>query len=473
MPLKFNNIYSHLPQQFYSKVKKEKITDQPILLHFNQDLGKLLDFDQEILTDFKSLKNWVGDGDIAGSNPLAMVYAGHQFGQYVTRLGDGRALLIGQVIATNDRLYDLYLKGSGITPYSRMGDGRAVLRSSIREYLACEAMYNLGIPTTRCLALIATNKSVIRERIEPGAIVIRVAESHIRFGHFEYFHYHQDYENVKILANHVIENYYPHLLKENNKYHLWLEEIVKNTALMIAKWQAIGFCHGVMNTDNMSILGLTLDYGPFGFMESYNPDFICNHSDYSGRYAYNQQPQIAHWNLYALAYALQSLIKLEEAIAIIEAFGPLFSDFYSKEMCLKLGFEENKPEIIILWSDLLKIMAEFGTDYTLTFYDLKNSEEFLKHFQHHEKALKWLERYQKALICNKLANQPNNYNPRYILRNWVAEETIRKIEDKNDLTALEKMMIMLASPFEVKDKYEQYAAFASSTLKNLCVSCSS
>lgn len=424
----FKNIFAKLPPNFYTKMRAEKFVQNPQLLHFNDELADLLNIDR---TSFeKNIQKWI-EAEIEGFDPLAMVYAGHQFGHYVPRLGDGRALLLTQILGKDGVLYDLQLKGSGLTPYSRMGDGRAVLRSSIREYLCSEAMHHLGIPSTRALALIATNEKVLREEIEPGAMIIRVARSHIRFGHFEYFYYSNQHDALKILADHVIENYFPQLNSVPNKYEEFLKQVVTLTATMIAKWQAIGFCHGVMNTDNMSILGDTIDYGPFGFLENFDPSWICNHSDHHGRYAYQEQPKIAAWNLYALAFALQPLVSLEISGKICEGFFTEFQEKYSALMRQKIGDEGDE-----IWQELLQKMQKEKADYTLTFANLSKK------------------------------------NPRYILRNWVLQKVIEDAK-KSDLARLNEVFEMIKNPFAYNQRYEKYAKSAPQEYRDLCVSCSS
>lgn len=241
-------------------------------------------------------------------NPLAQVYSGHQFGVWAGQLGDGRGILLGEQQLPDGRKYDWHLKGAGLTPYSRMGDGRAVLRSVIREFLASEALHHLGIPTTRALSIVTSQQPVFREQPERGAMLMRIAESHLRFGHFEHFYYREQPDEVRKLADYAIRHHWPHLVDEKDRYVLWLRDIAERTARLIALWQAQGFAHGVMNTDNMSILGLTIDFGPYAFLDDYQPGFICNHSDYQGRYAFDNQPAVAYWNLHRLGQALSGLM---------------------------------------------------------------------------------------------------------------------------------------------------------------------
>ncbi len=290
-----------------------------------------------------------------------MAYSGHQFGAWAGRLGDGRALLIAQIRNPKGDLWDIQLKGSGLTPYSRFGDGRAVMRSTIREYLASEAVAGLGIPTSRALSIIATGETVSRERLEPGAILTRLAQSHIRFGHFEHFHHAGKFERVRLLADHVIGEYFPEFVGDHAG---WFGEVVKRTAELMAEWQAAGFAHGVMNTDNMSILGITLDYGPYGFLDAYDPDFICNHSDETGRYAFSNQPGIGLWNLRALALALSSLIESDRLVEKLETYESHFVTRFRALMRAKLGLVREEKDDNDLIRSLLVLMAHARADYT-------------------------------------------------------------------------------------------------------------
>ncbi len=501
MKYKFKNIFANLSDVFYTKMLPEKFVQSPQLLHFNDGLGSLLNIDHN---DFQTnLQKWI-EAEIEGCESLAMVYAGHQFGHYVPRLGDGRALLLAQIEAQDRKLYDLQLKGSGLTPYSRMGDGRAVLRSCIREYLCGEAMHRLGIPTTRALALITTGENVLREEVELGSLILRVAKSHIRFGHFEYFYYTRQHEALKTLADHVIENYFPEInLVENkekistksaesfaqnkyhnspeesfaeNKYHKFLEQVITSTATTIAKWQASGFCHGVMNTDNMSILGDTIDYGPYGFLENYDPNWICNHSDISGRYAYQEQPAIANWNIYALSFALQPLIPLAESAKISQNFLRQFEEKYNELMRQKIAVNQDE-----IWQDLLKIMEEARADYTLTFANLSKAISgdealFLKLFGDNKNIKLWLKNYQqtiKKFSVEEIKTRLEKANPRYILRNWVLQTAIDDMQRNPQSTSFDEIFAMIKNPFTENNLYEKYATIAPQNYRNLSVSCSS
>ncbi len=282
-----DNLFARLSGDFYTKMPAEKVGRALRLIHANAKAATLIGLDPASFHDPAFVEIFSGRASFPGGESLAMVYSGHQFGTWAGQLGDGRALLIAQIRNRAGELWDVQLKGSGLTPYSRFGDGRAVMRSTIREYLGSEAVAALGIPSSRALCIIATGEEVAREKFEPGAILTRLAKSHLRFGHFEHFHHRGQSEQVRLLADHVIGEYFPDFAGD---YEGWFGDVVRRTAHMIAGWQAAGFAHGVMNTDNMSILGLTLDYGPYGFLDAYDPDFICNHTDESGRYAFRISP---------------------------------------------------------------------------------------------------------------------------------------------------------------------------------------
>lgn len=480
--LTFTNRFACLSEHFYTKMPPEGFAKTPRLIHANLQAAPLINLDPTSFSHPDFAKYFSGTRLLPGSEPLAMVYAGHQFGTYVPQLGDGRAILLGQVLNQQGELWDIQLKGSGKTPYSRFGDGRAVMRSCIREYLCSEAMHGLGIPTTRSLCIIATDEPVMRETLEPGAIFTRLALSHIRFGHFEYFHYTNQHEAVKELADYVIKEHFPYLTTETFPYHKLLQEIVERTASLIAAWQAVGFAHGVMNTDNMSILGLTLDYGPFGFMDAFNPAFICNHSDYTGRYSYQQQPTIGLWNLYALASAMVSLVPREDALNILQLYEPKFHQEYQSHMFRKLGLTQQEPEDTLLWQTLLQLMITYQSDYTLTFRSLSTLETFpeqwLSLFSNASEAEQWRQRYIARLMRepvskDEIQKRLLTANPKYILRNWVAETAIRAAENCQDYSLLDQLLTILHQPFDEHPFYEEYASPPPENFRQLQVSCSS
>lgn len=330
--------YSRLPRCFFTYVQPTPLDNSRWLI-WNSELAKQFDLPENVHNHSELLDAFSGETVPSVFAPLAMKYAGHQFGSYNPDLGDGRGLLLAEIKDKKGNSFDLHLKGAGLTPYSRSGDGRAVLRSTIREYLCSEAMAGLGIPTTRALGMMTSDTPVFREGYETGALLIRMAETHIRFGHFEHLFYSNLLEELKLLADKVIEWHFPCCLGEDKPYLSMFNNIVDRTAYMIAQWQAVGFAHGVMNTDNMSIIGQTFDYGPFGFLDDYEPGYICNHSDYQGRYAFNQQPRIGLWNLSALAHSLSPLIDKSDLEKALEQYEIKLHDYFSQLMRKKLGLD--------------------------------------------------------------------------------------------------------------------------------------
>lgn len=479
--LNFKNTFAKLPEYFYTKMRAEKVAVGPWLIHANAKAAKLIDLDPTLFTHRDFPLYFSGNKVLAGAEPLAQVYSGHQFGQWAGQLGDGRALLLAQVCNSRGEHWDIQLKGSGLTPYSRFGDGRAVMRSCIREYLCSEALFGLSIPTTRALCIIATGQPVLRETIEPGAILTRLAPTHVRFGHFEHFHAANNPEAIKKLADYLITEHFSELKNLPNRYSSWFTEVVKRTAIMIAQWQAVGFCHGVMNTDNMSVLGLTLDYGPFGFMENFQFHYICNHSDYAGRYAYDQQPSVGLWNLHAFAQALQSLVPLEETTEILKNYEKLIRKHYQLLMRQKLALEPNSNDDN-LWLSLLALIAKQHTDYTLSFRYLadsfENPQQWLSLFTNTADASHWLSHYQQYLTNQgkspeTVKQQLRAVNPKFILRNWVAEKAIRAAEDLSDYSLIDTLLTIMHAPYDEHTEWDKFSQPAPKSMHNLAVSCSS
>jgi len=466
------NNFARLGEGFFTAMPAEKVGDTPRLIHANPAAAELLDLDPAVFNDPHFVEVVSGHRPLQGFSPLAMVYSGHQFGVWAGQLGDGRALLIGQVRNRKGELWDIQLKGAGKTPYSRFGDGRAVMRSTIREYLAGEALAALGIPTSRALAVVATGETVMRERREPGAVLTRLASSHIRFGHFEHFFHRGLKDEVHRLADHVMAEYFPEI--SAGDYAAWFGDIVRRTAELIAQWQAVGFAHGVMNTDNMSILGLTLDYGPYGFMDAYDPEFICNHSDEQGRYSFINQPLIAHWNLRALALTLTDLVGTDVLLEKLNAYEQHFAVKYRALMRAKLGLSREEEGDERLIGDLLALMAMGRADYSLVFRGLPRADSnWLALFGAMDnKAQEWLTRYRWRTDGEDLSGL-DLVNPRYVLRNWVAESAIRAVEDRNDIATLDRILNIVATPFQKHDGDEAFAAPPPSGMCNLEVSCSS
>ncbi|MGQ0694485.1 MAG: protein adenylyltransferase SelO, partial [Nitrospiraceae bacterium] len=412
-------------------------------------------------------------------------YSGHQFGVYVPQLGDGRAILLGEIRNERGERWDLQLKGAGLTPFSRDGDGRAVLRSTIREYLGSEAMHGLGIPTTRALCIVGSDHKVYREEIETGAVLTRMASSHVRFGTFEVLYYRNQHEQLKVLADYVIDQHFPHLRDATDKYARFFAEVVERTAKLIAQWQAVGWAHGVMNTDNMSILGLTLDYGPFGFVEDYDAGFICNHSDHNGRYAFDQQPYIGLWNLSCLAQALLPIVPKDELKAALDRYTSVHQEQYLHLMRLKLGLDGARSEDESLVTDLLSLLAESHADYTNVFRTLGNfhsqegeqNKTLRDYFVDRGRFDRWAARYRARLRENAGAEaerheRMNLVNPKYILRNYLAQTAIEKAQQK-DFTEIDRLLTLLQDPYSDQAGMDAYAAPPPNWGKHLAVSCSS
>ena len=474
--------FRRLPPHFFTSLPSERPGD-PITVHGSASAAALIDLPPSAFAHPNFAQVFSGHAPLGGFAPYATVYAGHQFGVFVPQLGDGRALTIAELVNARGETWDVQLKGAGRTPYSRFADGRAVLRSSIREYLCSEAVAALGIPTTRALSVVATREGVARERMEPGAVVTRLAPSFVRFGHFEYFHHRGMHDDVRLLADHVIEGHFPHLAALPDRHAVWFGEIVARTADLMAAWQAAGFAHGVMNTDNMSILGLTIDYGPFGFLDAYDPGFICNHSDEGGRYAFERQPAIALWNLQALAAALTSLVPVETLRAALETYAGSFRTRMIALMAAKLGLGEPREGDPVLIGALLNAMAKGRADYTLAFRrlawigDPAGEAAWLDLFGPAvEEAEAWLSLYRVRILgddADARRARMNAVNPKYVLRNWVAETAIRAVEDEGDVGTLDRIFRLVTSPFEEHPEDEMFAAPPPPALCGLEVSCSS
>jgi uncharacterized protein YdiU (UPF0061 family) len=425
-----------------------------------------------------------GNAPLAGSAPVATVYSGHQFGVWAGQLGDGRALLLGEI----DGGLELQLKGAGRTPYSRMGDGRAVLRSSIREFLASEAMHALGVPTTRALCVTGSDAPVRRETIETAAIVTRVAPSFIRFGHFEHFASREQYAELRLLADYVIDRYHPECRTtdayQGNAYAALLAAVSARTAALLAQWQAVGFCHGVMNTDNMSILGLTLDYGPYQFLDGYDPGHICNHSDTQGRYAYARQPNVAYWNMHALAQALMPLIEDEAlAQAAVDVYRERFPAELDARYRAKLGLRTAQPDDRALLEATLRLLASERTDYAIFWRRLSH---FVAQGAADAQALRalfidtiafddWLRRYEQRLAQEDITDSGHamlQVNPKFVLRNWLAEQAIARSK-AHDHAGVATLLTLLERPYDEHPGFEAEAGFPPDWAASIEISCSS
>ena len=477
--LNFDNTFARLDSKLFTHVAPQAIY-APHVVHFNPQVAQLLDLETSNNSDLATY--FSGAMPLPNSQPLAMTYSGHQFGQYNPQLGDGRGLLLGEVVNSKGERWDIHLKGAGKTPYSRFGDGRAVLRSSIREYLGSEALHGLGIPSTRALCIIGSKEPVQRETTETAATLVRVADSHIRFGHFEWIFNNQP-KLLKSFSDYVIQRHYPSCQHSPKPYANLLQQIVTRTATLMAQWQLVGFAHGVMNTDNFSITGCTFDYGPYGFLDAYQPSFICNHSDNTGRYAWNQQPSIGLWNLNALAYALSPLIDKEDIMTALQSYEATLLDTYYKGIKAKLGLIENNEQDNALAFDLLDILMKNNMDYTRTFRALShiNQEDIQCSLRDdclgRAKFDDWFKRYTQRLAQEKTTNlqrqqQMQATNPKYILRNYLAQIAIEKAE-KGDFSEIDTLLMLVQNPYDEHPNYEHYANIPPDWGQHLEISCSS
>ncbi|MFP3922623.1 protein adenylyltransferase SelO [Pseudomonas sp. W5-36] len=481
--LTFDNRFARLGDAFSTTVLPEPIAE-PRLVVASEAALALLDLDlaqaeQPLFAEiFSGHKLW------AEADPRAMVYSGHQFGSYNPRLGDGRGLLLGEVYNDAGEHWDLHLKGAGQTPYSRMGDGRAVLRSSIREFLASEALHALGIPTSRAACVIGSSTPVWRETQERAAMVLRLAQSHVRFGSLEYFFYTKQPEQLKQLADHVLSLHYPECLEQPEPHLAMFRVIVERQAELIAKWQAYGFCHGVMNTDNMSILGITFDFGPFAFLDDFDQHFVCNHSDHEGRYSFSNQVPIGQWNLSALAQALTPFVSVEDLRGALDLFLPLYQAHYLDLMRRRLGLttaEEDDAEVI---AGLLQLMQNSGVDYTLFFRQLgEESAEVAAgtlrgDFVDMLRFDAWADAYKARIAREPESSQQDRrtrmhaVNPLYILRNYLAQRAIEAAEQGDD-SEVRRLHQVLCTPFDEQPGMEGYAQRPPDWGKHLEISCSS
>lgn len=478
--LHFQKRFVNLGRDFYTPVQAQAI-QQAQLVSVNPTAAALINLTTHDLNSDEFLALMACEQLPKTATPLASIYSGHQFGSYNPKLGDGRALLFAE-IEYNNSTWELQLKGSGLTPYSRMGDGRAVLRSSIREYLCSEAMHALGIPSTRAIAISTSKTPVYREHVETASTLLRMAPTHIRFGHFEYFFYTQQHHLLKTLADFVIEHHYPeyHQLNTTEKYAQWFNDICKRTAHLIAQWQSVGFCHGVMNTDNMSIIGLTIDYGPFAFLDDFNLSFICNHSDHQGRYAYHRQVNIGLWNLNALAHALSPLISQADLRQSLEQYELYFLTHFRKLMLNKLGlttYHDNCDDMI---SNILSLLAKERHDYTQFFRQLSETEDTAKlrdNFMDRAAFDAWHTTYNTLLMAENINKKSTSLlmlksNPKFILRNYLAQQAIEKAELGN-FSMVNHLLTVLQSPFDTHSEYQQWAELPPEWGKHLEISCSS
>ncbi|MBN0986182.1 protein adenylyltransferase SelO family protein [Amphritea pacifica] len=471
--LQLGNRFAELPASFYTRVQPQPLKN-PRLVALSPDAAALIGLDPCQVSEQQLVEYFGGQRLPDGSDPLATVYAGHQFGGYTAQLGDGRALLLGDLPGSDGQRWELQLKGSGKTPYSRHGDGRAALRSVIREYLGSEALAALGVPTTRALCIVGSDTQICRDSIESAASMVRLSPSHIRFGHFEYFYYSRQPDLLKQLADFVIRHHYPHCAEAVNPYLAMYTEVLERTAKLIAQWQALGFCHGVMNTDNMSILGLTLDYGPFAFLDGYQPDFTSNRTDEHGRYAYHQQPSVALWNCVCLAQSLTGLVKQADLESSLSRFESVYVVAYTEQMKQRLGMAGKERQDGALIEGLLQLLQQVNADYHCAFLTLEQAvagevEPFIALLGDSPQAGDWLNQYLSRINSDAMI-QMKQHNPRVVLRSYLTQQVIEQAGE-GDFSGLVKLHDAVRTPF--KERSDIYAQPPPEGDKNRSLSCSS
>ncbi len=465
--MKLSNSYIGLPEEFYQQINPTPVKN-PSLLIFNDELANSLNIE---LTEDDKLNFFSGNKIPNDSIPVALNYSGHQFGNFVHQLGDGRAILLGEVRNKNES-YDIQLKGSGQTKFSRQGDGRSALGPVLREYILSEAMYHLGIPTTRSLAAVATGEHVARDSFEPGGILTRVAKSHLRVGTFEYFASRQQWEDLKLLADFAIQKHFPEIRETDNHYLELLKKVAGNQSILIANWMSVGFIHGVMNTDNFTISGETIDYGPCAFLDEYHPGKVFSSIDQSGRYAYGNQPSISSWNLASLAGCLIAFIDKDSdkanelATEVLENYSIDTNQRILDLMCMKIGLDGSKKNNQEILRNLLKLMMDNESDFTITFRSLSdillnNSDNFLAQFHQKDEVSGWINNWKSALnLENKKVGEIilnlNNTNPIYIPRNHQVQKAIEESYQGN-FKVLEEMLDVLKNPFQENISLSHYS----------------
>ena len=472
LSITFENDFANTMEGFYVPWKAAK-AEKPEIVVFNEELCKQLGLDETALNSDEGAQFFSGNVVVEGSKPIAQVYAGHQFGGFSPQLGDGRALLLGEVIDVDGARKDVQLKGSGRTPFSRNGDGKAAIAPVLREYLMGEAMHALGIPTTRALAAVTTGEKIIREGFQRGGVLTRVASSHLRVGTFQYFAARQDHEKLKQLADYAIQRHYPELANEDEKYLLFLKEVQERQASLVAKWVSVGFVHGVMNTDNMTISGETIDYGPCAFMDAYDPKTVFSSIDDHGRYAYGNQPVIAQWNLARFAETLIPLINpkdsdaaIKSATDILNGFPEIYQLAWLNEMRKKLGLTERNEGDIEMVNHLHTIIEGKAIDYTLLFKNMAGfarGEEtaLLEMFEDKAEIEKWLEGWLGQIHASnraveQTANAMDCVNPVYISRNHLVEDALQEASDNENYKPFNILLDLVKSPFEEKHGFEDY-----------------
>lgn len=461
-----DNSYSRLPKPFFTSQSPTPVCS-PKLIVLNHPLAASLGLDAQVLQGYEGVSVFAGNQIPEGSLPLAQAYAAHQFGHF-TMLGDGRAILLGEQITPKGQRFDIQLKGSGRTPYSRGGDGRAALGPMLREYIISEAMHGLGIPTTRSLAVVTTGETVIREKDQPGAILTRVAASHLRIGTFQYASKWTTTEELRTLADYTLQRHFPEVQADENKYLSLLQEVIKGQAELIAKWQLVGFIHGVMNTDNMALSGETIDYGPCAFMDSYDPETVFSSIDREGRYAYGNQPHIAAWNLARFAETLLPLLHVEQVKAVklaqdeVSSFEELYHHHWLAGMRAKLGIFNEELEDEALIEGLLSMMKKYGADYTNTFnaltFDKRPDADIFVSTDFDQWYDLWqarLGRQQESKASSQQLMQRNN--PALIPRNHRVEEALQAAVKHRDYSVMERFIDVLSCPYAHSPEQAEYS----------------
>lgn len=461
-----DNSYARLPKSFFTSQSPMPVTS-PKLVAFNAPLAVSLGLDPEALQSEEGIEVLGGNRIPEGASPLAQAYAGHQFGHF-TMLGDGRALLLGEQITPIGERFDIQLKGSGPTTYSRCGDGRGALGPMLREYIISEAMHGLGIPTTRSLAVVTTGETVIRGTDLPGAILTRVASSHLRFGTFQYVRQSGDYEELKVLADYALNRHFPGLLLDDGRYLSLLQEVIMRQAVLVSKWQLAGFIHGVMNTDNMTISGETIDYGPCAFMDEYDPATVFSSIDVQGRYAYGNQPNAAAWNLARFAETLLPLLHdnpeqaVETAQGAVSVFGDLYHSHWLEGMRVKLGMISQETEDEPLIEGLLDIMQKYRYDYTNTFCALTSDTVQGSVLAGNPEFTRWYELWHARISKQQQTKESVQQlmcsnNPAIIPRNHRVEAALDAAVTQGDYSVMNKLLAVLSDPYAHDPEQVEYA----------------
>ena len=480
--LNFDNTYARLPSHWYQTVSVTPLKNTH-LISFNAPLAQTLGLNPCEWAPSQLVDTFTTEQGPEGAEPLAMKYTGHQFGVYNPDLGDGRGILLGEHLDPSGNRWDLHLKGAGKTAFSRFADGRAVLRSSIREYLVSEAMFGLGIPTTRALAIFGSEEFTLRNGAEPCAQVLRVTPCHIRFGHFEYFYYSGQHEDLKQLADYVIDRYYPDAKQAKNPYLFMYQQVVERSAYLVAQWQSYGFVHAVMNTDNMSIHGITFAYGPYAFLDDFEPHYICNRSDHQGRYRFSQQPSIGLWNLNALAQAFRPFVTTEDITDALDTFEPILVEHYHHLMLKRFGLTETTDTALAMMTLFMKLLQSPKRDYHISFRQLAGHLDWdsltLLRNEYVDIGLfdEWLAAFKAEVALQEidfttLQSRISLANPHTVLRNHHAQAVIEAAE-QGDFSLFHAYLEILKNPFDATTKIDRFAAPPSIGDKGIALSCSS